>query len=125
MEVVVDSTFDTSWSYRIMFHWLVASSNKVDAQVQLLQRRCNQYGLDLKRFPQITVSRNVFVNPFKSPYFRVIRDISKIGKMDENLSKIVFIHDGVFYTNAEQILDCLGISFISLSSFSILYVNWF
>ena len=116
MEVVVDSTFDTSWSYRIMFHWLVASSNKVDAQVQLLQRRCNQYGLDLKRFPQITVSRNVFVNPFKSPYFRVIRDRDKLEKMDEKLSNIDFIHDGVFYTNAEQVLDCLGIQDFDLRS---------
>jgi hypothetical protein len=39
MEVVVDSTFDTTWSYRIMFHWLVASAGKVEAQVQMLYRR--------------------------------------------------------------------------------------
>ena len=39
IEVVIDSTFKTCWSYRIMFQWLVASSNKVEAQVQMLSRR--------------------------------------------------------------------------------------
>ncbi|GKZ00753.1 hypothetical protein MPSEU_001027100 [Mayamaea pseudoterrestris] len=39
MEIVVDSTFKTCWSYRIMFQWLVASSGKVEAQVQMLSRR--------------------------------------------------------------------------------------
>jgi hypothetical protein len=39
MEIVVDSTFKTCWSYRIMFQWLVASSGKVEAQVQMLHRR--------------------------------------------------------------------------------------
>lgn len=39
LEIVVDSTFKTCWSYRIMFQWLVASSGKVEAQVQMLYRR--------------------------------------------------------------------------------------
>jgi hypothetical protein len=39
MEIVVDSTFKTCWSYRIMFQWLVASSGKVEAQIQMLHRR--------------------------------------------------------------------------------------
>jgi hypothetical protein len=39
MEVVVDSTFNTCWSYRVMFQWLGASSGKVEAQVQMLHRR--------------------------------------------------------------------------------------
>ena len=107
MEVVVDSTFDTSWSYRIMLHWLVASSGKVDAQVQLLQRRCSQFGLELKPFPQITVSRNVFVNPFKAPHFLVVREPEVAGKLDHALVEIDFVHDGVFYTNATKILDCI------------------
>ena len=42
---------------------LVASSAKVEAQVQLLQRRCVQYGLQLTPFPQSTISRNLFLNP--------------------------------------------------------------
>jgi len=67
MEVAVDSTFDTSWSYRIMFNWLVASSGKVDTQIQLLQRRCTQFGLTLVPVPQTSVSRTVYLNPFKAP----------------------------------------------------------
>jgi hypothetical protein len=35
MEIVIDATFDTLWSYRIMFHWLVAGSAKVETQVQV------------------------------------------------------------------------------------------
>ena len=51
---------------------LVASSAKVEAQVQLLQRRCVQYGLQLTPFPQSTISRNLFLNPvsvYPSPIY--------------------------------------------------------
>lgn len=40
MEIVVDATFDTIWSYRIMFHWLVAGSAKVETQVQVRFEGC-------------------------------------------------------------------------------------
>ena len=63
IEIAIDSTFDTARSYRIMFNWLVASSAKVEAQVQLLHRRCNQFGLYLHSFPQTTISRNLFLHP--------------------------------------------------------------
>jgi hypothetical protein len=63
IEIAVDSTFDTARSYRIMLNWLVASSAKVETQVQLLHRRCTQYGLQLTSFPQATISRNLFLNP--------------------------------------------------------------
>lgn len=62
-EVSIDSTFDTTRSYRIMLQWLVASTNKVEAQVHSLQRRCVQYGLELSTFPQLSISRDLFVNP--------------------------------------------------------------
>jgi len=107
MEVVIDSTFDTTWSYRIMLHWLVASSGKVDAQIQLLQRRCTQYGLNLIPFPQITVSRNVFLNPFKSPSFFTVRDPAQARRLDAILDDLDFIHDGVFATDARTILECI------------------
>lgn len=107
MEVVVDSTLDTTWSYRIMLHWLVASSGKVDTQIQLLQRRCTQYGLDLKPFPQITVSRNVFLNPFRAPQIYVVKDKERASILDRNIMDMDFIHDGVFYTDAKPILKCI------------------
>jgi hypothetical protein len=107
LEVAVDSTFDTSWSYRIMFSWLVASSGKVDAQIQLLQRRCTQYGLNLVVFPQTTVSRNVYLYPFKAPAILTVRDKTKANCIDRSLIKLDFIHDGVFFTDVKSILECI------------------
>jgi hypothetical protein len=66
IEIAIESTFDTSSSYRIMFNWLVASSSKVEAQVQLLHRRCTQFGLHLISFPQATISRNLFLQPVRT-----------------------------------------------------------
>ncbi len=63
IEVAVDSVFDTKRSYRIVFNWLVASSQKVENQVQLLQRRCAQFGLNLVSMTQTSVARNLFLNP--------------------------------------------------------------
>jgi hypothetical protein len=62
MEVALGSTFDTRSSYRIMFNWLVASSSKVEAQVQLFHRRCSQFGLQTVSFPQTTISRDLFLH---------------------------------------------------------------
>lgn len=48
MEIVVDATFDTLWSYRIMFHWLVAGSAKVETQVQVRNENVK------KRYPTLS-----------------------------------------------------------------------
>jgi hypothetical protein len=68
IEIAVDSKFDTGSSYRIMFNWLVASSNKVEAQVQLLHRRCTQFGLNLISFPNTTVAKNLFLHAVSTYY---------------------------------------------------------
>ena len=62
IEIAISSTFDTSKSYRIMFNWLVASSAKVEAQLQLLQRRFTQFGLNFIGFPQTTLSWDLFIH---------------------------------------------------------------
>jgi hypothetical protein len=62
IEIAIDPVFDTSMSYRIMFNWLVASSAKVETQLQLLHRRCTQFGLKLISFPQTTVSWNLYLH---------------------------------------------------------------
>lgn len=67
IELATDSEFSTSKSYRIMYNWLAASSNKVDNQVQLLHRRCIQYGLSLHVFPQTSISRDLLLNPVRVP----------------------------------------------------------
>jgi hypothetical protein len=63
LDIAVEPTFDTRRSYRIMIQWLVASSSKVESQVQLIQRRCTQYGLKLISMPQLSISPNIFLNP--------------------------------------------------------------
>jgi hypothetical protein len=107
IEVVIDSTFNTTWSYRILFNWLVASSGKVDAQVQMLQRRCVQYGLNLLPFPSVTVARTLLLNPFKAPSIFCVRDKTKAMMIDASMASIDFIHDGVFYTDVKSILECV------------------
>jgi len=107
MEVALDSTFDTSWSYRIIMNWLVASSGKVDAQVQLLQRRCNQYGLNLVPFPQITVSKDLYLNPFKAPAIFTVLDKFKASQLGKALLERDFVHDGVFSTDTKPLIDCI------------------
>ncbi|MGK3739199.1 MAG: hypothetical protein ACI90V_006046 [Bacillariaceae sp.] len=62
IEIAISATFDTSTTYRIMFNWLVASSVKVETQVQLLQRRFTQFGLNFISFPQTTVSWDLFIH---------------------------------------------------------------
>ena len=63
IELASDAELLTTKSYRIVYNWLAASSGKVDTQVQLLQRRCSQYGLTLIFFPQTSVSRDLLLNP--------------------------------------------------------------
>ena len=63
IEIAVDSVFDTQRSYRILISWLVATSSKVETQIHLLQRRCNQFGLNLTPVPQASISRDIFLNP--------------------------------------------------------------
>ena len=63
MEWVMDSTFDTQRTYKIMLHWLVASAKNIEAHVQLLQRRCSRYGLRLVSFSQDSVSGDLYLHP--------------------------------------------------------------
>jgi len=108
MEVVLDSTFDTSWSYRIMFHWMIASADRVEAQVQLLQRRCTQYGLNLVPFPESSVSRSIYLFPFKAPALFEIHEKEKVAMLDRKISAdLDYVHDGVFYTDIRPVLECI------------------
>jgi hypothetical protein len=73
MEVALGATFDTKSSYRIMFNWLVASSAKVETQVQLFHRRCTQFGLHLISFPQTTISRDLFLHTVSKTHIHPCR----------------------------------------------------
>lgn len=99
VEVSIDSVFDTTRTYRIMFNWLVASTSKVEAQVQLVQRRCVQYGLELISSPQVCISRDLFLNPFAIPEMYCIRQSGKVESMTDWLLKEDFIDDGLHMTD--------------------------
>jgi len=66
IELANDVEFSTSKSFRIVYNWLAASASKVDTQVQLLHRRCTQFGLNLIFFPQTSISRDLLLNPVRT-----------------------------------------------------------
>lgn len=106
IEIAIDSTLQTSRSYRIMFNWLVASSAKVEAQVQLLSRRCTQFGLQLMSFPQTSISRDLFLHVFAVPTVLTLRDKGKVDELTRQLMENEFIDDGIRFTDS-QVLDCI------------------
>ena len=99
VEVSIDSVFDTSSTYRIMFNWLVASTSKVEAQVHLVQRRCVQFGLELISSPQVCISRDLFLNPFIIPEIFCIRQAGKVDAITSWLLDEDFVDDGVHMTD--------------------------
>jgi len=107
IEIAISSTFDTSTSYRIMFNWLVASSTKVETQLQLLQRRFTQFGLNFISFPQTTVSWDLFIHALVVPTFVTIRDKNKAEAVEDALLKLDFVYDGITITSP-QFLECIN-----------------
>ena len=99
VEVSIDSVFETTRTFRIIFNWLVASTSKVEAQVQLLQRRCVQYGLELISSPQVCISRDLFLNPLAIPEIFCIRQPGKVGDASNWLLESDFIDDGIHMTD--------------------------
>eukprot|EP00541_Cyclophora_tenuis_P012136 CAMPEP_0116542456 /NCGR_PEP_ID=MMETSP0397-20121206/1026_1 /TAXON_ID=216820 /ORGANISM="Cyclophora tenuis, Strain ECT3854" /LENGTH=197 /DNA_ID=CAMNT_0004066467 /DNA_START=303 /DNA_END=896 /DNA_ORIENTATION=- len=102
-EIALDSTFHTERSYHIIISWLVASAPKVEAQIQLLHRRCTQYGLKLLPFPEVAMSRNLLLNPFTVPLMIPISDRDGIEAI---LRQQRFVSDGIFMTEP-SFLPCL------------------
>jgi len=85
MEMVIDSTVDTRRTFRIMFHWLVANAIKVEAQVQLLARRCAKYGLRLVQFPHVSLSSSMHVHPFLRPEIILVKDQKHVKMVEAAL----------------------------------------
>lgn len=98
MEIVIDSSFDPRRTYRIMINWLVASANKVEAQIQLLQRRCTQYGLNLVSFSQISIAGNIYIHPFKAGPMLAVRNKEKASAIESDLVDVFnYVNDGVHF----------------------------
>jgi len=87
--------FDTQRTYKIMLHWLVANAVKVEAQVNLLQRRCSQFGLRLVAFPQGSISTNVYLHPFVAPIIIPVHNNEHTSLLEKSLvERFGFIDDG-------------------------------
>jgi len=98
MEMAVDPTFDTQRTFRITVNWLVASSSKIETQVQLLQRRCSQYGLRLFAIPQLSISPSLFLHPLVAPPMTPVRDKDKANYVEDSLVARGFVDDGIHMT---------------------------
>jgi len=83
--MIGEKTFDTRRTFRIMFHWLGASAIKVEAQIQLLARRCILYGLRLVQFPQISLSSSILLHPLIRPEIIRIKDETQAGMVEAAL----------------------------------------
>lgn len=83
VDIAVDPTFDTKRSYRVVVRWLAANSSKVDTQINLIQRRCTQYGLKLISIPELSVSPDLFLNPVSSlkPFYCTISYVHDVDSV--------------------------------------------
>ena len=106
LEIALDAVFDTTRTYRLMINWLVASSSKVETQVQLLHRRCIQYGLKLHSFPQTAISRNLFLSPYRPPPIMIVREVSIAKRLYQLLLDHNFVDDGIHMTRP-NFLSCV------------------
>ena len=61
------TTFNPRRVFRISFHWLVATSPRIETEVKTLQRRCAQFGLTLHQFPETSISPNLLLHAFLAP----------------------------------------------------------
>uniref|UniRef100_A0A6V2K027 DEPDC5 C-terminal domain-containing protein n=4 Tax=Ditylum brightwellii TaxID=49249 RepID=A0A6V2K027_9STRA len=112
MEMVLDSSFSTNRTFKINFQWLVASASKVEAQVQLLQRRCTQYGLKLVNIPHASISADVFVNPFFAPIVIPVRDKHISISLESTISNALdFVSDGEIFTDPSHLQHIDGFVF--------------
>jgi len=100
LEIVLDSIFDSRKTYRITIQWLVATSKKVEAQIQLLQRRCSQYGLNLVSINQNSFTDNPSLHPFLAPPCIPVRDKEKASMIEKKLTDFFgFVNDGIRFTS--------------------------
>jgi len=103
-DLLLESSFDTRRSYHICIHWLVASSTKVDAHIQLLFRRCSQYGLNLVNVPHDSMASSIFLHPLICPPITPVRDgnISAIV-CSALIHKFSFVNDGEYFVNTKEL----------------------
>lgn len=112
LELVLDATFDTQQAFRIDVNWLVASCSKVEAQIQLLLRRCMQYGLRIVQLPNYANSSNLYLHPFIAPSVLAYESSDKGKILEEQLNvKFQFAYDGKRWVDPVEIPAAPGFYF--------------
>jgi len=72
----------------------------------MLQRRCTQFHLNLVQSSEVSVSKTLFLNPFRAPAVFLIKDATKVPTFENKLAQLDYVHDGVFLT-ARDFTDCI------------------
>jgi hypothetical protein len=73
--------------------------------------RCTVFGLKLVPFPQLSVSKDVYLNPFKAHVTFKITTKDEADHLDTVLDRLDYLHDGVFFTDALDIKECVSCDF--------------
>ncbi len=110
LEMAVDKVFDTRSSFRLIFKWLVASAIKVDSQVQMLQRRCVQFGLCLVNVPYLSSESNLLLHPLRRPENTQEMNPEKAKKIEKALlERFNFCNDGKHIVYPKDVENGFGI----------------
>ncbi len=110
LEMAVDKVFDTRSSFRLIFKWLVASAIKVDSQVQMLQRRCVQFGLCLVNVPYLSSESNLLLHPLRRPENTQELNPEKAKKIEMALvERFDFCNDGKHVVYPKDVENVFGI----------------
>lgn len=59
----------------------------------------------------MSVSKDVFLNPFKTVVFISFERHDSVDNLDDLLQQLDYLHDGVFFTDVQAIKDCMQIDF--------------
>mmetsp|Transcript_13055 Transcript_13055/g.19778 ORF Transcript_13055/g.19778 Transcript_13055/m.19778 type:complete len:250 (+) Transcript_13055:2444-3193(+) len=112
MEVVTNSIFDTKRAFQITFNWLVASAVKIEAQVQLLKRKCLHFGLNLVSATYASCHSNLYLHPFIRPESIFVNSVEKAKIVEQALiNKYNFCEDGKVSVYPEDVKLTFGVEY--------------
>lgn len=106
MQICIDTAYYTDKTFGLVFGWLVASAHHIETIINLVQRRCLEYGLDFICVPQTSLNSNMYLNPFLRPEIVEIKGPNKdvCFEIERSLyEEHDFVNDGVRTVKKEDI----------------------
>jgi len=111
METTCNSIWDIKRVFRITFNWLVASSIKIEGQIQLLQRRCTNFGLKLVNTTYAASHSNLYLHPFVRPECIEVPDLQSARMIEMSLTeKFGFCDFGKISVHSDDAKNAFGIT---------------